>query len=211
MNSSDLIKLAKLFEEFVELKTCRVRVSDIKAIKKKKTGSGLEIITPYGVFLDDEDYDTFNTRVKDALELIKSEPKKYENIGVPSIPAPSRPGQDLLPAVVTPAPGKVVQLAEAQQPDRKITIPIGEQGTRGYLFGENASIQIGDRSRLYITDPGGNVIARSDIGSSVKGEGISGFIHTNGKYTLSFTPYAHKSAIVVCSTVNKPQLVELGG
>ena len=207
MNSADLIKLARLFEDFVELKTCRVLVSDIKAVRKKKQGGGLEIVTPDGVFQDDEDYDAFNQRMKDTLELIKSQKVVIEKPVPPQGRVVSEAGHVSL-TIATPGAkaGKVVVLPENQQPDRKFNIPIGEQGTRGYLFGENSNLQIGDRSRLYITDPNGVVIARADAGSAVKGEGISGFIHTNGKYTLSFTPYAHKTAIVVCSVIDKPKL-----
>jgi c-di-AMP phosphodiesterase-like protein len=208
MDSKDLFKLAKLFDSFIELDSSRVRAVDIVAVRK--ADAGIEVVTPHGVFPDSTDYDTFNTRIKDTLELLKERVVEEEKIvstlgSLAPIP----------PALGSSVPA--VELEQLEQSERKIvpldtnpgvqtletTITVGPQGAQGILFSDS-TIELTDKQNILILDPTKQtILARPGDGSSMKGDGVSGFIYTSGKYMLSFVDYPHKSAVVSYSVKKK--------
>jgi len=198
MDSKDLIKLARIFDSFIELDSSRVRIQDIVAVQK------------VGVFLDSTDYDTFNTRIKDTLELIKENDRRAEIV------------QEALqnPVSATPQPAGVAKVKQIEQSERKVvqlqtsaeaaarqtTINVGPQGAQGKLFSDPA-IQLGDRANLLVLDPTGQmVLGRAGEGSAITGEKVSGFIYNNGKYVLTFKEYPHKEAKVSYAIVKRPSV-----
>jgi len=170
MDSKDLIKLARIFDSFIELDSSRVRIQDIVAVQKVE--EGISVVTPHGVFLDSTDYDTFNTRIKDTLELIKENDRRAEIV------------QEALqnPVSATPQPAGVAKVKQIEQSERKVvqlqtsaeaaarqtTINVGPQGAQGKLFSDPA-IQLGDRANLLVLDPTGQmVLGRAGEGSLEK-------------------------------------------
>jgi len=204
MNSADLIKLARLFDKFIELESSFVKVDEIKAIRKSdstdKDPAGIEVITPHGTFMDDTDFDNFRTRINDTLALLKQEPEKLPARGEAlSETVAASPGQTISTSVdAAPQP----QLEQAQRKvvpqksSRQVTISVGSQGAEGKLF-DDPNLTVVDRENLTISTPNGDsVLAQGKDGGVVQGEKVSGFIYTNGKYKLIFKDYPHQSALV---------------
>lgn len=200
MNSADVIKLAKIFDQFISLKSSVVKLEDISAIKK--TPNGIEVVTNNGTFKDGEEYEKLITRVADALEVVKT-----NSVGriKPTSP-PGGVGEEdsiLTPMDTQPqTERKVIQLDQGAM-ERRTIIPVGSNGAQGTLFDDD-SILIIEREKLHIEDPNGNVVAQPATGkdastSSIKSsdDSISGFIHNTGRYQLSFKEYPHQKAVVV--------------
>lgn len=193
MNSPDVIKVAKIFEQFIQLKSAVVKLTDISAIKQ--TPNGVEVITANGTFKDGEDFEKLITRIQDAQEVMKGQPAS----AIIAAPVQS-------PVEHQQTDRKVIPIETIQEPQQTV-IHVGTQGAMGHLFGEHSTLEITDRPSICVLDPTGNIVlATAGEGSAVKGEKVSGYIHTNGKYTLSFQGYPHTEAIVSYTTKQKVSL-----
>jgi hypothetical protein len=209
MNGADLIKLAKVFDNFIELQSSRVRIQDIVAVKS--TSDGILIVTPYGEFQDDMDFDSLNTRIKDTLEVIKENARG--KVGVSPVldgPTTSTP-QLIMKDALAPkqehpqTERKIIPMEPVNEP-QQTTIAVGVQGAKGNLFSDD-TLQITARENILVLDPTGqHVLATPAEGSAIRGEKVSGFIHTNGKYVLSFQEYPHTEAIIIYTTKRKAGL-----
>jgi len=208
MNSADIIKLAKVFDQFISLKTAVVKLSDISTIRKST--NGIEVVTGNGTFKDGEEFEKLICRIQDAVEVLKENDRRAEIV--------QKAIQDPIPT--TPQPIGVAEVKVIKQAERKVipldtapgkqklqtTISVGLQGAQGNLFND-PTLQIVDRSDLLIMDPTGKVVlAKAGEGSSIKGDKVGGFIHTNGKYTMTFKEYPHTSALVSYSVMKKPSV-----
>lgn len=209
MNSADLIKLARLFDKFIELESSFVKVDEIKAIRKvdptNKDYAGIEVITPNGTFMDTTDFDGFRTRINDTLELLKEQGSMKDQSVMKDEPLPGRvitASTDGAPVTITRPSEQKPQLEQAQRKvipqksSRQVTIPVGRQGAEGKLF-DDPNLTIVDRAHLVVSTPdGAAVLAQGKDGGVVQGEKVSGFIYANGGYKLIFKEYPHQSALV---------------
>ena len=200
MNSADLIKLAKLFDKFIMLKSSVVRIEDIVAVRALEPGKGIEVITPHGSFKDDEDFDALNIRIKDTLEVLKEQgklrPKSLKKEESIMSTYPHIPNVTALKETDQPQLEQVQRKIVPQKSSRQISIPVGRQGSEGELFND-PNLMIVDRGNLTISTPDGTaVLAQGKEGGMVQGEEVSGFIYANGKYKLAFKKYPHQTALV---------------
>jgi hypothetical protein len=202
MNRADVIKLAKIFDQFISLKSSIVKLEDISAIRK--IPNGIEVVTNNGTFKDGEEYERLMTRVADALEVVRVNSADV----IKPTPPPGRVGTEgSMPTPINTQPQterKVIQLDSGVM-KRRTTIPVGANGAQGSLFSDDTII-ITDREKLQVLDPNGNIVAEPATGktastSSIKspddGDSVSGFIYNTGRYSLSFKTYAYTEATVV--------------
>lgn len=186
---NNLIRLAQVFEKFIELESSFVEVDEIKAIRK--TEKGIEVITPYGTFEDSTKYDTFKTRIADMTEVLqqKNSDVVSRNASEARVPTPS-PDQ---------SQRKIVPLSEPapqRGPEaREVTIDVSASGAKGLLFADE-NLKVVSRDTLRITDRAGNVVAEGSKGGTLSGETLSGIIFENGKYNIAFKNFADTAAIV---------------
>ena len=222
MNSSDIVKLAGIFDEFISLGSSVVKLKDISAIKK--VTNGIEVVTANGTFKDTVEYERLIVRVQDALEVLKTQDRHKEIIKealanpVPATPVPRPIGTAAVPALVPvdQSERKVIKLDPGVM-QRRTIISVGAQGAQGNLFSADSNLVIVEREKLVILDPNDNILAQPATGvnassSSVTGNNdeVSGFIYNSGKYALSFKNYPHREAVVVYSVRQKPELNNVG-
>jgi len=140
MKSKDVIKIAKIFDKFIELGSSLVLVEDcdvnIKAIKKRTAEQGVEIVTPYGTYYDDIDYESFKERIEDALEVMK-EKDNFES------PKKSKVVSSNDDAQVPPTKFPTIM-------EKVSTIPLSSNGAIGQLFADQWLTEKGLLSRMHL-------------------------------------------------------------
>lgn len=201
----NLVQLAKLFDNFIELDSSFVRVDDIKAITKhtnpgvggtlpNKSGDGIDVITPYGTFHDSTDFDTFKTRIEDTLAALKA----TEMVKPVEVTRPAR----IVPMENEPRSGRVEQSNETiptprtnPVTDREATIRLTGNGSTGTLF-EDPGMKVVNRSALQVLGPDGMLVASGTGGGTIVGETISGIVYESGRYTFAAKNYPGDSITV---------------
>lgn len=177
----NLVRLAKIFDRFIELDSSFVLVEDIKAIRKE--GSSIMVVTPYGEFGDSTDFDSFKTRITDTMEALKEREPAAEDRPLKSRIVP-------LPAPVLPMSvidGRPIMEASHSTPPlmrRTLVEGFGKNGANGQLFGEE-DLKVVNRGELEILGPDGAVLAKGTAGGTIIGDTVSGIIYESGKYTLA--------------------------
>ena len=185
MDKSNIVKLAKLLDNFTELESSFVLTTDIKAIRK--SSEGMEVVTPHGAFCDSMDFDTFKTRVGDVLEALKEKEKSAPSTDV------SKPRRRIIP-LDGPAPSNAPPLEvkgfQEERPEsppipRVTNVTFGKDGANGRLFPENENLSIVERDRILIQGPNEEILAKGSDSGQIKGELVSGIIYQDGRYTLA--------------------------
>ena len=191
----NIVRLAKIFEGFIELDSSFVLVEDIKAIRKvdstNKDCAGIEVITPYGSFYDNTDFDTFKVRIQDMMEALKEEkkskpteePRKSKVVLIENEPVSGRAETRVPPPSLAP----VI--------DKEVTIALSGNGSSGNLF-DDPSFKVVNRDQIAILAPDRVQIASGTIGGTIVGDVISGIVYESGRYTLAAKEYQGNSIIV---------------
>jgi len=200
MDKSNIVKLAKIFDKFIELETSFVLVEDIRAIRKvegtvesTKDIKGIEVITPHGAFFDATDFDTFKTRIGDVSEALKEK----ESVKRPASPVErkivsvnesmSEPGYRRVNTNSKSSAGHVM--------DKEVTITLSGNGSSGTLYDE-PDYKVVNRNSIQILSPDGSLVATGTKGGTIMGEFISGIIYENGRYTLAAKNYTADNVTV---------------
>jgi hypothetical protein len=176
----NLVRLAKIFDRFIELDSSFVLVEDIKAIRKE--GSSIMVVTPYGEFGDSTDFDSFKTRITDTMEAMRdrepvAEERPLKSRIVP-LPAP------IFDSFKTKITDKVEASHSTPWMRRTLVEGFGKSGANGQLFGEE-DLKVVNREQLEILGPDGAVLAKGTAGGTIIGNTVSGIIYESGKYTLA--------------------------
>jgi len=196
----NIVRLAKIFEGFIELDSSFVLVEDIKAIRKvdstNKDCAGIEVITPYGSFYDNTDFDTFKVRIQDMMEALKEEkkskpteePRKSKVVLIENEPVSGRAETRVPPPSLAP----VI--------DKEVTIALSGNGSSGNLF-DDPSFKVVNRDQIAILAPDRVQIASGTDDPSlprgtIVGDVISGIVYESGRYTLAAKEYQGNSIIV---------------
>jgi hypothetical protein len=193
----NIVRLAKIFDNFVELDSSFVLVEDIKAIRKVKGAShgsetqdinGIEVVTPYGKYFDSTDFDSFKTRLSDTLAALKerAEPKEMERVQRRIIPIEDNSSNTApaAPMVRSPAPS-LKENAGPVTARRTSVEGFGKNGANGFLFPEGSPFKVVNRELLEIQGVDGSILAKGTAGGIIQGDAVSGVIYENGKYTLA--------------------------
>jgi len=201
MDRANIVKLAKIFDKFIELESSFVLVEDIRAIRKVEpsnvTYTGIEVITPYGTFRDSTDFDSFKVRIGDVMEALKEEKNKAEVNVLP--PKSSKTVSTNSATEEEPKSGKVEKKNNSKVESspliaKRVSINLAS-GTSGVLF-DDPSFKVVNREQIVVLSPDGVELAKGNPGGTIVGENISGIILESGKYTFAAKEYPGNTIVV---------------
>ena len=186
MDNSNIVKLARIFENFIEFDSSFVLRSDIKAITAHKSKGaagvkGMDIVTPYGTFHDKMEFSTFKSQLGVVLEAYRDRRKEEESKPKPKI-VPIEDEKSIFTTRAT---------TQTNSNESSSPIPMstnvsgfGKDGANGKLFSET-DLEVVNRSQLTIHGPNGEVLAKGTESGQIMGDSISGIIYKDGRYTLA--------------------------
>lgn len=208
----NLVRLAKVFDNFISVGDSFVRVDDIRAIRRvsflskdegleeamaKEGIEGIEIITPYGKYVDKS---TSFEEFKKMMDVVRQTIKEIapQSSKAPMVGSPQQTQRKVVPLQeAKPAVSKGLKRIE----NVSISISGGAGGASGQLPEVNKEPEgpkVVDRKTIVITSPGGIELGRghADGNGTIVGSNVSGVINTSGKYQLVFKDYEDKEALI---------------
>jgi hypothetical protein len=202
MDKTNIVKLAKILDKFIELESSYVLIEDIKGIKvhvpdndkDPREPNGIVIITPYGEFYDSADFKELKTRVGDVQEALREQripaPVNIQPV-VTSVKAPG------ITVPITTPPTTMSNVAAQVQETLTTNITLTDQGARGFLF-DDPKISLINRENAMVFSQSGTQVAKVTTDGRIEGdEGISGVLLNNGKYHIAANKYAGGNQIAI--------------
>lgn len=204
----NIVRLARIIDNFIELDSSFVLVEDIRAIRKVDRPSiepehgahggsaaikGIEVVTPHGTFYDSTEFESFKTRIDDTLAALKEktmEPVLEEKPKgtVVQLDSGQRAGRVEQPNPQMENPPAPVQ-------NREVTVVLNKNGSTGTLF-DDSELKVVNRSGIRILAPDGSQVASGTDGGTIMGDVISGIVYESGRYTFAAKEYPGNKIVV---------------